>query len=560
MQDHDSALHIYLTAWSVCNAIPLNRLKAAVSALRLLKGQQDWLQASQLAVEAVELLPLMHNRTLSRHDQEYIVSHFSGLGADACSLLLMQDSVSETNVGKALETLELGRGAILNLLIDDRSDLSKLRANFPHEATVFENLQAQLNKPVTAEGGDPKTPRSIIVQNLDQCINRIRLLPGHEQFLHPPSPKEIKEMATNGPIVVINVTQIRSDAILISTSSIQALPLPQFQASEIRQWSAQDLLDFDQKTEGDKNREYTKFLSWLWDTCVGPVLQTLQICASASTENRPRVWWIGAGLATALPFHAAGDHASSSTQNTVSVAISSYTPTLKALRYARERARRSGQSAHDQPRLLTVAMPTTPGHRELPGVIEEVTQVERLAQNSFTTQSLQWPSCDAVMNRLADHDIVHFACHGLSNVLDPSESCMILQHRGASDSDYAVDPLRVSDVSQLRLDNARIAFLSACSTAENSAQAPLADEVIHLASGFQVAGFPHVIGSLWFSADKICVTVAEEFYRRITTSNWSNVVDRDVASALHESVLRIRSQGRNSKAPLLWAQYVHFGA
>jgi CHAT domain-containing protein len=73
---------------------------------------------------------------------------------------------------------------------------------------------------------------------------------------------------------------------------------------------------------------------------------------------------------------------------------------------------------------------------------------------------------------------------------------MVLQCRGVSDSDFVADPLSVGDISQLRVDNARIAFLSACSTAKNNAQAPLADEVIHLASAFQVAGFPHVIGSL----------------------------------------------------------------
>lgn len=102
-------------------------------------------------------------------------------------------------------------------------------------------------------------------------------------------------MAIDGPIVVIDVTQIRSDAILIGTSSIHALPLPQFQASEIQQWSAQDLLSFDRKTEGAKNEKYIKFLKWLWDTCAGPVLQTLRMSSNLDTDHHPRVWWIGTG-------------------------------------------------------------------------------------------------------------------------------------------------------------------------------------------------------------------------------------------------------------------------
>jgi CHAT domain-containing protein len=53
----------------------------------------------------------------------------------------------------------------------------------------------------------------------------------------------------------------------------------------------------------------------------------------------------------------------------------------------------------------------------------------------------------------------------------------------------------VHDVSELKLERVRIAYLSACSTAENKA-ARLRDEVIHIVSGFQVAGFAHVIGYL----------------------------------------------------------------
>jgi CHAT domain-containing protein len=48
------------------------------------------------------------------------------------------------------------------------------------------------------------------------------------------------------------------------------------------------------------------------------------------------------------------------------------------------------------------------------------------------------------------------------------------------------------------LKGAKLAYLSACSTAENKID-QLADEVIHLASAFQVAGFRHVAGAMWVS-------------------------------------------------------------
>jgi CHAT domain-containing protein len=65
-----------------------------------------------------------------------------------------------------------------------------------------------------------------------------------------------------------------------------------------------------------------------------------------------------------------------------------------------------------------------------------------------------------------------------------------------SGSSAKPEKLIVRKVSERHLKEARVAYLSACSTAENRA-ANLAAEVIHLASGFQVAGFGHVIEFMW---------------------------------------------------------------
>jgi len=40
----------------------------------------------------------------------------------------------------------------------------------------------------------------------------------------------------------------------------------------------------------------------------------------------------------------------------------------------------------------------------------------------------------------------------------------------------------------------------------------LSDKVIHVVSGLQVAGFPHVVCCLWPSIDGVCVEVASGFY------------------------------------------------
>lgn len=95
------------------------------------------------------------------------------------------------------------------------------------------------------------------------------------------------------------------------------------------------------------------------------------------------------------------------------------------------------------------------------------------------------------------------------------------------------------------------------STAENKDER-LADESIHLGSGFLVAGFRHVIGCLWPSSDRVCVEIAREFYRELDVRSGQGIDDMAFARALHIAVGKAYITLRDH--PLLWAQYIHIGA
>jgi CHAT domain-containing protein len=138
----------------------------------------------------------------------------------------------------------------------------------------------------------------------------------------------------------------------------------------------------------------------------------------------------------------------------------------------------------------------------------------------------------------------HFACHAASELDSPSASYLLLH-------DHRARPLTVVDVSRLRLDRAELAFLSACSTALPGAQ--LADEGIHLASAFQLAGYRYVVATLWPIDDLAAVGVATEIYESLATGGTA----RDSAEALHAASRRLRNSVPN---PSTWAAHTHSGA
>ena len=554
-KDRDAALGCYLNACDYDNAIPFQRIKAARQAIQLLVGQDDLRKASSVADKAINLLPLVCSRYLSREDQQHAVSQTAGLAADACSLSLRADN----DPSRALEYLEHGRGLIIGYLIDGRGDVSELRKVSPEKAEEFERLRYKAFMPIKTDE-PPHIRRQFLREreaaatDLENCLRDIRKLPDYDRFLLPPLSDDLKSCAIYGSIVIVNVTNISSDALLFSTSGIEHVRLPELDRSEMdiyRRWSLTRGTTRDGKVVGKltDDDKFRRFLTQLWSSCVRLVLERLGICEPSNDLGLPRIWWIGTGLASSLPFHAAGDHSVGSVANTLSCAISSYTPTIKALRHAREKTR----TDIDKYSILLVTMPKTPGGSDLPGVEAEEKDIHGVVKNPHSVQLLRQPSADTVLDRLKDFSVAHFACHGSADLIDPSNSFLALQ--GTSNS--VPDKLTVQMISDANLGQAWLAYLSACSTAEIKVS-DLADEALHLASSFQVAGFGHVVASMWPSNDAICARVASLFYRDLLTKGGVERGNRAVAAALHAAVAEVRLQ--NLERPYLWAQYIHSGA
>ena len=161
------------------------------------------------------------------------------------------------------------------------------------------------------------------------------------------------------------------------------------------------------------------------------------------------------------------------------------------------------------------------------------------------------------MDDLPLYNSVHFACHGFAHPQSPFRSGLLLlgdEPEKAFNDNTRNSTFTVDAVSSINTKRSLLAFLSACCTAEN-ASSVLMDEGIHLASGFQLAGYPHVIASLWEANDDLSVTVARRFYQILFDKSEIDGHDR-IACALHDAILAAR---RIDEDPLSWATTIHFG-
>jgi CHAT domain-containing protein len=261
-----------------------------------------------------------------------------------------------------------------------------------------------------------------------------------------------------------------------------------------------------------------------------------------------RLWWCVSGLLSFLPVHAAGHHETrfeAAPATLIDRLIPSYTPTIRALAYARRirptRSRYDEAAGLDGVRVVAVAMPYTDNASDLLGAKAEVALLQQRVPDRITVLTGAQATRQAVLSALPGAQWAHFACHGAVGLASPSGSHLLL-------ADHQTQPLTVMDVARLKLDDAELAFLSACSTAQPGAR--LTDEAIHLASAFQLAGYRHVVATLWPISDQHAVDIADEIYTTLIATD-------DVAAAVHAATRQMRDLW--PRTPSVWASHIHSG-
>jgi tetratricopeptide (TPR) repeat protein len=541
----------------------VDRIDAAAWLGGLAARNGDPSQAAEAFEWAVALLPDLSPHRLRHRDAHRWLGEYQGLAADAAAL-----SIDEGRPQRAVELLELGRGVLLDRSLRLDQIGRALRQTDTDLADRIERLRTALDVLGTSQtvhgsipgrpGNEPATPehaqerivrarllehRRDLAAQLQQAVAQASNLPGMSGLLAPPTLPTLLAVASQGPVVLVNVSQYRCDALALTAAGLVTVPLPDLTpglvADALTTLPTTDFSDhrsepirsdYDRRTVDEA---LTATLDMLWTAVARPVLTELYRLGHLEPDHAGlrRLWWVPTGLLALLPLHAATAREELICgQIPASSIVASYTPTTGALLQARVTSAAAPTSRH-----ALVIGPETAGRMPLPAANAEAALV---ATRLGTDLHAQAASRDEFLSELGQCTWLHLALHARFVDADPSASHVLLP---------GGDTVAVSEIAALPNQVRELAYLSACETTSTSAA--LADEAVHLTAAFQLAGFPQAIGTQWVVNDRVALRVARAVYDRLTPQPVSAVGNArltvspfSAAAALHAALASVRAR------------------
>ncbi|MEV7008519.1 CHAT domain-containing protein [Streptosporangium sp. NPDC051022] len=498
---------------------------------------------------AIDLLPLTAGQAQDRSDQERMLAERLTLASEAAACAIEAGELSI-----AVELLEQGRSVLWNRAVRTGDELTRLELKHPDLAARLREIRSVLDSdpaglgladPFAASGGHDRIAHRIkLTREWEEIVAQVRRSPGFEHFLRLPRLR-LEETSLPGPIVIVNVSVLRCDALLVAEGAVRLVPLPDLTIEDTLAkaqslGAALGLLTGGTATPDESLwavEHLDEVLAWLWHVVAAPVLDALGMDSPPADDRRPRIWWCLTGPLALVPIHAAGLTGEAGSC-VLDRAVSSYVTTLRSVAGA------------DAPReaatgTLVVSVPEVPGMPKLPplpGASEEARTAASLAGPPITLLEGPDATRDRVVAALATCGWAHFACHAESKDDHPSRSALHLRD----------GPLTVAEIGRIRGGRGDLAYLSACATAVT--RVGLADEAIHLAGALQVTGFRRVVATLWPVADEVAAAFAGTVYEHVATADGPD--PSRAARAVHEAARRVRE---DEDEPFRWAPFVHIG-
>jgi CHAT domain len=455
------------------------------------------------------------------------------------------------------------------------SQASNLSANLEDLRKVDPQLAEDLDRAGRALNQscfrDPKNMLSEVEARLyrrtaekwEELVCRARELPGFDDFLRPLPISKLRQAASCGPVIIVNISNYRSDVLIMPPhGELTLLKLSDDIAAHFKNLTEQQQqvlasgrarfghpwVDNTGSPDGvgSQNDQFQEVLYTTWTLFGQPIIGKLEDLGvlGSGPSSTCRVWWCVTSRLTFVPIHASLPPPVKAGQQSVGmmdVVVSSYTPTVSAL------VRAQGHKLSQPFCMLAIGQPESLKHGFLPGVTAEM----KVLRDSFSNGKATFleksaANVDAVIQALPTCSWAHFACHGIQDHNQPLESGLLLHN------DLR---LTLSRLAQCPLGSAEFAFLSSCESAAGSKLLP--NESVHLAAGLQFLGFRGVIGTMWSVNDEDALDVAKIVYEQLLKDSVVRPNASDAALALHRAVRYLRDE---REVPLSrWLPFVHFG-
>ncbi|MFE7269941.1 CHAT domain-containing protein [Streptomyces sp. NPDC057623] len=515
---------------------PQRALRYARLAATVALRQHQWAEAAHLLGESLRQIHAQRAHGIPDSARVAWLQQGRDFASDLVTCLVALGRAQEAAVA-----FEEHRAVLLSEALGHRADMVGLDLVAPelardHRAAVRELRRFETG--TDAHRPQHRAERRRLLDARDRTAERIREVEGFQRFGQPPRFADLATGAHEGPAVLLNTGSLRGDALVLQDGEVSVVPLPHARADRLEAAVGtlhRALHAAEQARAGGDNTAYlrqqravTGVLEQLWDWVAAPVWERIGTGGTAADPPR-RIWWVPSGPLWFLPLHTASAAGGPSLAD---LAVSSYVPTLRMLKLSR---RRSPGRLRDP---LVVSVPHAPGAAPLPGAEAEAGLVAALAPGA---RVLHGPAAtrEAVLDALGSHPCLHFAGHGINT----SDGTLLVLH------DSQEHPLTAQDVLDQDLPGGDLAYLSACEAAQTSVLLP--DEATHFGAALSVAGYRHVIGTLWRVDDGVAVEAARRFYGHLTEA------DFDPALALHRTVRELRAA--YPSMPGLWAAHIHIG-
>lgn len=501
------------------------RMRAATLCGRLAAQAHRWSEAMESFTLAVELLPLV-TRGKRVVASPVMQQRWALIAADAAACAL---EAGEPD--RAVELLEHGRAALMSDFLPAGGEIGQLHRDLPELADGAVRLRRLLDRP-------PDEPALVDVTTLDQddrgdlaqawddLLQDVREV--QPEHLRMTPFRDLASVGADGPVVMVNLSRYRSDALIVFGGRALTVSLP----GAGLQSAAEQTDTLLAAVERQDSQALAGVLDWLWHNVTRPVLDRMGYTRTPKDGQRwPRVWWSNMGSLTFLPLHAATAWSGHGAMDRV---ISSYTPALRTL----VRAKR--QPLPDDGRPLVAAGSQEEIGWELPRSNQILAQYWPSAEIASTESS----SGSDLLRMLPSHPWLHVCERSIQYPGQPAAGVVL-------DRQPPQRALSLLDMGHVSLEEAEFTYLGQCTTVIDTPSAA----AVTLAGALGFAGVTHVIGTLWGLDEQTSDQLHTDVYEKVFGG--SEFTTDLSAYAVHQAAARMREQHPGD--PTRWAAHVHVG-